>query len=1530
MRKGIKILANVIVGGLLGAIFLLLCLALLLQIESVQSWLAGQASRFVEEKTGIGLHIERLRVGFFNRVELDGFHVADFEGDTLIYAERAEVSVARLGLLGGGLIFDDARLVEGKFHLRESPRGLMNIKELVERIRNGRERQRKEHPMPIVFRRLELDNFEFWLKRNAPRKHDYGIDWADFRLKELCGALCDFTIAGPTITGAIEGLSGVEKSGFEITHLSGNLLVDNGRVALSGTEIFTAQSHLQMPSLDLSGNDWQSFKYFIDQVEMAICFEDSSVATDDIAYFAPSLRDWGLSAHDIDLDVSGTVSALRGKIRYLESEGGSTLRADLVMRGLPDVPHTRFDLLLHELRTRADDAHTLTSAILHTDLPEGVTRLLARAGTLKLSGNFYGLLSDFSASALAATDLGSLQLEASMAGQKSRDLKASASSRNFQLGHLLDLSALGNISLSASTQGHLGNQATALNFSSRVSSLGFNGVNLDNLRLDGTLTGAICQVMVECDNPWADFTLDADMDRGGSLPRYDVDLDLRRCDLHGLRLNQRDSLSQLSLLLSADVAGTTLDELTGSVRLRDALYRYNDRELTTDNLQLQASRTGRRHDLTLRSEFADGDFSSLRGYRDAFVELTSTLNRYLPDLFNEAPQGEQIPAEEALADITSIRLNVKRMGALTQAISGGLEVADSTSLNLVQNPSTGYLSLDLNSDFIEHNDLFMTQLGLSARNVADSLTLHASARDIYAGKLRMQRLAFTGGAAHNRFNLTTTFSDSASRLSGHLSFLGSLLRGENRERQIRLRVAPSHFALGEKEWQLFAPRIELDSTRVVVDRFVVRNADERLMVEGVASRSREDSIQLTLQHFDLSPLMQFAAAKGYHISGTTNGYATVKALLDQSEVTADIRIDSMKVNDRMHLPPLHLLSQWDFAQNRAGLFIVNEARRDTIIRGFYRPSERSYYARARLDSLPMAALDPVLEGVISGTEGTADAYLVLKGKGRDATLEGDIQVSDLATTVDFTRATYRVPRARIAVEENRLKVTKAELFDTERNRGTLDFELDLNHLSNIAYQLDVAPEEMLVLNTTSEDNDLFYGKIYASGHARIAGDKMGVKMDINASSGNNSVFYMPLSGSSNVSKADFVIFESGNRPDTSDYLVRRKMMFERKSRAKSKAAGNMDINMALNVHPNLDFQLVIDPTAGDLLRGSGEGLLNLHVNPRENIFEMMGDYQITDGSYLFTLQNVINKKFLIEPGSTIQWTGEPMDAMLNINAIYKLKTSLQPLLGTTTDESRNANTRTVPVECVIHLGDRLSNPSKSFSIRVPQSDSETKTAVNNILNTETTIARQFVYLLAFNSFYPENATGATGNIGAVASVATGFELLTNQLSNVVSGEDYNIILRYRPETELTGEEVDFGFSSNLINNRLFIEVEGNYVLDNKQAVNSKMSNFMGEAYITWMIDRAGNLKLKGFTQTIDRFDETQGLQETGIGIYYKEDFDNLKDLKARVKARFTNQKRKARREQRRTERAAARAGETHPAGEIEPADPQEPDPPSDY
>ena len=277
---------------------------------------------------------------------------------------------------------------------------------------------------------------------------------------------------------------------------------------------------------------------------------------------------------------------------------------------------------------------------------------------------------------------------------------------------------------------------------------------------------------------------------------------------------------------------------------------------------------------------------------------------------------------------------------------------------------------------------------------------------------------------------------------------------------------------------------------------------------------------------------------------------------------------------------------------------------------------------------------------------------------------------------------------------------------------------------------------------------------------------------------------------------------------------------------------------------------------------------------------MRGEYTISEGNYLFTLQNIWHKKFKVLPGSSVSWNGDPMAAKLNIDAVYDVKTSLKPLIGNSMQGIDTS--RAVPVECYIKLTDDMMAPKVEFDVKVPNVAPEIQTVIDKALNDQESKATQMFWLLATNSFSSED----TGAVGASFSATTGFEMLSNQLSNWLSGENYNVILRYRPRTDQTGDEVDFGFSKSLLNNRLLVEVEGGYLSDEALQAAEKASNFVGEAFITWLIDPDGAFRLRGFTQTIDRYGENQGMQESGIGVYYSESFNSFKDLGESLKNRF--------------------------------------------
>lgn len=1530
MRRIVNILAKMVSAIVLALIFLPLLVALLFEIPAVQNFVAREATEIISRKLGTRISIDRVDIGLFYRVSLDVFYVEDFQRDTLLYAGRLDARIKSLGLFGGGLVFSRAELSDARFCLRETPDGEMNIKQVVDKL-SKKDKARAEGKFRLEIERLETDGLDFCMERLEHRNPSYGVDFADMHLIDIRAELKNFTIDGPVIHTDIGRLAMRERSGFVVEDLAGCLCIANGCIDIREGHIRTAKSNIELPSLSLIGLDWALYKNFVEEVDITAQVVNTTLSSDDIAYFSPKMKDWHLTLTDVNADVSGPVADMSGSLRSVRTGADTKLSVDFAAQGLPDVGKGHFKADISELTTSAADVDRLAAALTGKNLPDEVLRIAKNAGKIGLTGKFDGTLTAFAADAALATEIGGATclLQVSSLRDGCRGVLGDVKTSSLQLGELLENDLLGPLSLNVHVNGELSSEHSDAEVSGEILRLGINGYDYDSLRMKGHLVNREFNGLIEARDRNLRFDFRGLLDLNDEQrPRYDFALDLEEANLAALGVNRRDSVSVLAARIAARAVGRTLDDLNGIIFVRDVSYRYNDRELAADSVVIVGRNSLSDKFIRLRSDFVDADYEGKTSYKEVFAYLQQRFRDYVPTLDGGPGWQAQHPDTVELADgYSQLTVNVRKINPLVNAVSPGLQIADGSQLLLRINPANDKLSFEAASDYIERGRMLVTRLNLDAHNRGDSLVFAASTEDLYLNSFHMSRVGMSGGAKDNKLELITDFADTIGDVSGRIGFRSEFARGRGPAgRQIDLRLTPSYISRGEKTWNIYTDGITADTSRIRIDRFRMVNAGQQLLLDGVVSRRLQDSVQLTLHNFELAPFSQFTSSMGYRVDGRTNGSATMKAVLGAGEVQADIVVDSISIND-LAVPSIWLRSRWDFIQNRAGILVQQRENLDTLVRGFYAPSQKRYYARATLDAVELSALDPLLKGVVERTGGNADVDIALRGSGKEATLSGQIAVRDFTTTVDFTQVTYTMPRAVIEVKNNHLIAEGVPLYDPEKNEGLFSIDLNLEHLSNIFYSVKVLPKELMVLNTTSKDNDLFYGRIFASGSATIAGSKGGVKMDIVATTEGDSEFYMPLSGQSNAKTADFVTFVTPEQIDTTDYLVRKKLLFQQQGRKKEAAGSTMDITMALNVQDNTAFQLVIDPTVGSALKGRGNGMLNLHINPGNGIFNMYGDYTLIEGSFLFSLQNIITKKFIIESGSMIQWTGEPVDARLDINAVYKLKTSLQPLLNTVTASSDDDQSgsrisdRSVPVDCKIHIGGRLSNPQLDFSVVVPVTDIETQAAVASVLNTQEAQAQQFISLVALGTF----SNSGSANIGASSGVATGLEMLTNQLTNWFSTDDYRIILNYRAGSEMTGDEVDFGFSTNLINNRLLVEVEGNYIIDNKQAVSNNVSNFMGEAHVTWLIDKSGNLRLKAFTQTIDRFDENQGLQETGIGISYKEDFNNFKDLKQRIRDRFTNKKRQKKRQARREEQARRAAEEAQRQELLLPEDPPEPE-----
>ena len=148
--------------------------------------------------------------------------------------------------------------------------------------------------------------------------------------------------------------------------------------------------------------------------------------------------------------------------------------------------------------------------------------------------------------------------------------------------------------------------------------------------------------------------------------------------------------------------------------------------------------------------------------------------------------------------------------------------------------------------------------------------------------------------------------------------------------------------------------------------------------------------------------------------------------------------------------------------------------------------------------------------------------------------------------------------------------------------------------------------------------------------------------------------------------------------------------------------------------------------------------------------QMLGNYTLQSGEFVFTLGNIVRRNFDIAEGSRVMWSGDPLSPTVDITGRYHTTASLRDLFGT--DISQVATNRTsIPVNCVLHMTDLLFDPILKFAIELPQSDESVQSQINSIINTDEMLMRQVIYLLVFNRFYTPDYLQSTQTVGVSIS-----------------------------------------------------------------------------------------------------------------------------------------------------------------------------------
>ena len=161
---------------------------------------------------------------------------------------------------------------------------------------------------------------------------------------------------------------------------------------------------------------------------------------------------------------------------------------------------------------------------------------------------------------------------------------------------------------------------------------------------------------------------------------------------------------------------------------------------------------------------------------------------------------------------------------------------------------------------------------------------------------------------------------------------------------------------------------------------------------------------------------------------------------------------------------------------------------------------------------------------------------------------------------------------------------------------------------------------------------------------------------------------------------------------------------------------------------------------------------------------------------------------------------------------------------------------------------------------------------------------QVIYLLGIGRFYNQNAqfqnAGSQSGTAMNSLISSTLSSQFNQfLSNAMGSHNWSFGANLRTgETGWDQLDIEGILSGRLLNNRLLINGNFGY----RESYYST-NNFIGDFDVQYLLTPSGNLSLKAYNQTNDRYFIQSSLTTQGIGLQYKRDFNNWRQAFRRIR-----------------------------------------------
>jgi len=1262
------------------------------------------------------------------------------------------------------------------------------------------------------------------------------------------------------IQANIKNLTLKEKSGFYLKNLSAFTTVDSNAIELKKLLLVTNKTRLT----DYYQMKFKSFKDFSDYentVRMKANFVNSHLSSSDIAFFAPALKKIKL---DLDLDgqITGLVNDLRAKNLSIKAGKATYLKGDFRMKGLPNWNETFMDMKIELAGTNKKDLDEILTDLTGKSV-KSIPAIVSKFGNINFNGHFTGFQNDFIAFGEFKTKLGRVKSDVNMKIDKKGvpSYTGNVETYDFHIGELINEKLLGRITSELAIKGR-GTEIKNLSeeLKGQISYLDFKGYRYRNITINGTFEKKFFDGNLKINDKNVQLDFDGGVNLNPALPVFNFKADLRKARLKTLGL-YKDSL-QVDAIFSTNFSGTNLDNIQGSLLLQEITVNNLRGIYKVDSVFLNAKGTGLDRSLSINSDILEAGITGQYDLGTIVSYFKAIAKTYIPSIKTDIVKYK--------TQVFDFRLKIKDFEPIAELVSPGLEIDDQSllvgSFDSRNNTATlGGIIRRLKYKGIVANNIILDQSTstrqLTAIISSDRVDLNDS---LYIKNVNISNILRNDSLS---LNVKLSNADDANQLdlNGLVEFLPDTAN---------ISILPSNLKINYQDWTIEEKvQIAFNKGKTRIDNFSLSSGKQEVKIDGIISEDPADVVTLALENFNLKTVNPFLKSMGMTFSGTANGKTKVYGVLKSPQITDSLRIDSLGFNDT-YVGSLTDTSSFNSTSKIANVYakIVAADKETFNITGNINAAEKQIDLNIKLDDSELALITPFVRKLVSNLKGKVSADLTVKGAFDEPLINGEIDLDQAQLTVNYLKTTYII-NDQVTVNNSSIQLNNLVLKDLEGHTGTANGSVDLKNINTPNIQVELEAKGLLALNTTSKDNAVYFGKAYGTGKFSFKGPTNDMFINIDAKTEKGTVFSLPLNSSETVTDKDFITFVS---KDTTK-VVKKQSSFE-----------GLSMAFKLSVDPNTTVNIF---TVLGKLSGTGNADLELNIS-KVGDFEMKGDYIIESGVFDFTAREVINKRFDIRQGGTIRWTGNPVNAQINLKAIYTLRAALEDLYqAANRDVSSNA-TQTAQTEVEMGLTGLLMKPDIKLDIFFPANPA-IKEELQSYFNDGNNMNTQALSLIIQRRFAP--GTGAANLSQQLGSVGTGTatDLIFNQLNNVLSSLNLNFVdinIRSFNEASLSAKF----FNDRIILNAGITDISKSSI-DNTIGFRSEVGR---EVEILGLIKKDGTLvgKVANKPPTIQSIFANPGINPyqniTSLGLIYNQQFDTFTELLQKISGKYRREQQK--------------------------------------